>query len=229
MNSPPYNKLTQFLRCAYLRTRFGLVWWLRGVGENDLDAFYEIPDAHGLGRWNSDRFEALVSVIRTHIGPVDRVVDVGCHEGRCLRYLMEHVEARGFVGLDVSRQALDRARQRCAGLPGEFYRFDLNQLYTDPEETVLPFQQTPDVLVACEVVYYVGPASYRRWRSSRIDFEGKKRFVLSLARLARKAVIFQHFGKREREAIAEVVRACGGRMVNREWGIYLLTRDASAS
>ena len=221
----PFQYLIQILR----RLRFGMVWWLRGVSAKDLDAFYQNPDAHHLGRWNNDRFETLCKVIDQRIGDVQTIVDVGCHEGRCLRYLAEHSGAQSLVGLDASERVIDRAKVRCEGLPIRFQRFDLNRLYADPEGAHMPLSAVPDVLVLCEVMYYVGPASYRRWKSSKHDLDHRQRLIQALARHAAKAVIFQHFGRREREAIGTAVVACGGELVDRQWGIYVLKGNAARS
>ncbi len=56
----------------------------------------------------------------TRLGPVERVLDLGCGFGEWLLAVLEAVPAATGVGVDTSRPALDQARRRAAerGLDG---------------------------------------------------------------------------------------------------------------
>jgi 3' terminal RNA ribose 2'-O-methyltransferase Hen1 len=59
---------------------------------------------------NEQRYRQVVSVLR-EIG-AKRVVDVGCGEGKLLRYLLEERSFQEIVGLDVAHRALEIASER---------------------------------------------------------------------------------------------------------------------
>ncbi|MBS1792914.1 MAG: 3' terminal RNA ribose 2'-O-methyltransferase Hen1 [Acidobacteria bacterium] len=59
---------------------------------------------------NERRYRDVLAVLKDH--EVRRVVDVGCGEGRLLRYLLEEKSFTGIVGLDVAHRALEAAAER---------------------------------------------------------------------------------------------------------------------
>jgi cyclopropane-fatty-acyl-phospholipid synthase len=81
--------------------------------------------------------------------PDDRVLDIGCGWGAFARYAAENYGAR-VVGITISRQQAELARQRCAGLPVEIRLQD----YRDLAE---PF----DHIVSLGMFEHVGHKNYR--------------------------------------------------------------------
>ena len=63
-----------------------------------------VPSLH------EQRLMAVVEVLKTH--GVRRVLDLGCGEGRLLRYLLRDPAFADVVGMDVSHVALEHARER---------------------------------------------------------------------------------------------------------------------
>jgi SAM-dependent methyltransferase len=84
-------------------------------------------------------------IIAAHLAPVGTILEIGCGEGHQSEYL---TRACGrLYGIDVSALAIRRARRRCHG--GRF-------AVGDP--FAFAFKDMPaavDLVVACEVLYYV--------------------------------------------------------------------------
>jgi 3' terminal RNA ribose 2'-O-methyltransferase Hen1 len=59
---------------------------------------------------NEQRYRSVISVLKDE--QAKRVVDVGCGEGKLLRYLLEETSFEEIVGLDVSYRALEIASER---------------------------------------------------------------------------------------------------------------------
>lgn len=85
--------------------------------------------------------------------PYRRALDLGCAEGLFTRRLVEEGVAAQAVGVDFSRRALARARERNAGLPVEFHEMDIGE--------GLP-EGTYDLVFCSEVLYYLGYGRVRR-------------------------------------------------------------------
>jgi SAM-dependent methyltransferase len=89
---------------------------------------------------------------------VGRVLEIGCGEGHFTCEVA--ARARQVVGLDISQAALHRARQRCSRMDHvNFRRVDVTR---DP----LPVDF--DVLIAAEVLYYLGHGSNYRSTCSKL-------------------------------------------------------------
>jgi cyclopropane fatty-acyl-phospholipid synthase-like methyltransferase len=83
---------------------------------------------------------------------VGRVLEIGCGEGLFTSAVAARAEE--VLGLDISQAALSRARQRCSPMGHvKFRRVDVTR---DP----LPVDF--DVLIAAEVLYYLGHGSQYR-------------------------------------------------------------------
>jgi len=112
-----------------------------------LDLLYRVENP-----WHMDtaqeqaRFDWTNRIISTHLAPLDTILEIGCGEGHQSQHLSRMCDR--LYGIDVSARAVRRARRRCpdacfaAGDPFTF-RFD------DPPPPAL------DLVVACEVLYYV--------------------------------------------------------------------------
>lgn len=178
--------------------------------------FSQFPDVYDMQRNGDARFVAIAEAIETHVGRVSSLTDVSCFEGYGLAFLARRLGVGDVAALDISEVALERARERLAGVPAVFSQFDLRKLYSHPERG-MPTDRR-DVVIVAEVLYSLG----LQWRYEGLSRSRKKRMIRALQGYAGKAVLFQHFGRDVREAIGSVVRECGGRLVDEEWGIYLL-------
>jgi len=143
-----------FTRAAILlrkaRRRLWMKYALRGVGGSDnfdrLDLAYSVEDP-----WNmaSDleraRFEATNAVIERAFGRVDSVLELGCGEGHQTEYLARLSDAQ--YGVDVSAQAVERARKR---MPQA--HFEATDIFGQPWGDQ---RHRFDLVTACEVLYYL--------------------------------------------------------------------------
>lgn len=123
---------------------------LRGIHYGDrhtrLDQFYRLEDPWGM---NSEaerfRFDATNRLILNHFGRIRKLLEIGCGEGHQSEKLANVCDK--LFGIDVSRRAVERAARRCA--PG---LFAVGDVFTVPFlQAEVPF----DLVVACEVLYYV--------------------------------------------------------------------------
>ncbi|MDE2308750.1 MAG: cyclopropane fatty acyl phospholipid synthase [Xanthomonadaceae bacterium] len=64
---------------------------------------------------------------KLRLQPGQRVLDIGCGWGEALKYAAEHYGVEG-VGITVSRQQADYARELCAGLPVEIRLEDYREI-----------------------------------------------------------------------------------------------------
>lgn len=179
--------------------------------------FAACPDFYRMRDYGDERMDAVADVIRDEVGSCASLGDVSVYEGYTLGRVAARLGVSDLSGCDLSQVALERAR---AELAGTFVPYDLNRLYQDPTST-LPLPQV-DVLLVCECLYYVGPFGDLAWRRPWICRDRKLAFLAALRRHARKAVVFQHFGARQKEAIGRLVVEAGGRKVEDRWGIWLL-------
>jgi SAM-dependent methyltransferase len=111
-----------------------------------LDLLYRIEDP-----WRMDsikeqaRFAWTNRLISTHLAPADAILEIGCGEGHQSQHLSR--VCGQLYGIDVSVRAVRRARRRCP--EGEFaagdpFTFRLAEM-----------PAAVDLVVACEVLYYV--------------------------------------------------------------------------
>jgi SAM-dependent methyltransferase len=134
---------------------------LRGVRYSDnykkLDVSYLVMDPWGMASPREQyRFVETNRIILKKLGRVESLLEIGCGEGH------QSVELRQvcdqLFGLDVSRRAVSRARRRCP--QGEFL---VGDVFSHEVAARGPF----DLVVACEVLYYVADvaAVLRRMRT----------------------------------------------------------------
>lgn len=159
------------------RRRLWMKYALRGVGGSDnharLDLAYTVEDP-----WNmaSDleraRFEATNAVIERAFGRVGSVLELGCGEGHQTEYLAR-VSDRQF-GLDVSPQAVDRARRRVPS--AQFAATDVfGQPWGDQAGRF-------DLVTACEVLYYLSDPAATIERMRHLGRAGLVTFFAPAAR-----------------------------------------------
>ncbi|MBX3710752.1 MAG: class I SAM-dependent methyltransferase [Lysobacter sp.] len=142
------NRAATLLRKA--RRRLWMKYALRGVGGSDnferLDLAYSVEDP-----WNmaSDleraRFEATNRVVERAFGHVDSVLELGCGEGHQTEWFARLSDRQ--YGVDVSAQAVERARRR---LPAA--KFEATDIFGQPWGDA---RHRFDLVTACEVLYYL--------------------------------------------------------------------------
>lgn len=159
------------------RRRLWMKYALRGVGGSDnharLDLAYSVEDpwnmASGLER---ARFEATNRVIERAFGRVRSVLELGCGEGHQTEYLARLSDAQ--YGVDVSPQAVERARRR---LPGA--QFAATDVFGQPwGDQAGRF----DLVTACEVLYYLGDPAATIARMRHLGRAGLVTFFAPAAR-----------------------------------------------
>jgi SAM-dependent methyltransferase len=125
---------------------------LRGIGANDnhagLDRLYALPDPWGMdSQREQSRFVQTNAVIEQVTGRVGSLLEIGCGEGHQSEHLARLCDT--LHGIDVSSRAVARACQRVP--TGHFSTGHLNDL---PWQA--PSDGRYDLVVACEVLYYLG-------------------------------------------------------------------------
>lgn len=165
------NRLEAKLRKAVRRT--WMKYAMRGVGGADdyerLDLAYRLGDPWNMeSRLEQGRFAATNALIARTFGPVGSLLEVGCGEGHQTLRLRELADE--VYGVDVSPTAIERARVRVPG--AQFAAADVLRQ---------PWGEQPhrfDLVVACEVLYYVKdiPATL-----ARMSHLGKACFVTFFA------------------------------------------------
>ncbi len=125
---------------------------MRGIGANDnhsgLDKLYALPDPWGMNtEREQSRFRQTNAVIAEHAGRVGTLLEIGSGEGHQSEHLAQLCDQ--LYGLDVSERAVDRARLR---LPAA--RFAVGEVTALP--WAAPAGGKYDLVVACEVLYYLG-------------------------------------------------------------------------
>ena len=137
--------------------------WELATGRGDAPLPQEAWDSqYAAGRWDVmreldelPRYGALAAYLH-RLHPAGAVLDVGCGEGILLDHLPAPAAA-GYTGIDLSRTAIDRARERHPGA----------ELVVGDAERWEP-ARTYDAIVLNECVYYFerpleGALRWRRW------------------------------------------------------------------
>ena len=124
---------------------------LKNISANDnhagLERLYALPDPWGMTtEREQSRFRQTNAVIESLTGRVGTLLEIGSGEGHQSEHLARLCDR--LDGLDVSDRAVQRARQR---LPQcRFAAGTLDRLPWSP-----PLNGRYDLVVACEVLYYV--------------------------------------------------------------------------
>ena len=111
-----------------------------------LDMLYAVEDPwHMTSPKEQARFAWTNQLIETEFGRPSTILEIGCGEGHQSQYLARLCDR--LYGVDVSARAVRRAARRCPG--GQFAA-------GDPFAFRPPGMPAPvDLVVACEVIYYV--------------------------------------------------------------------------
>jgi SAM-dependent methyltransferase len=126
--------------------------WRRLVAKNltasddyeRLNRFYAMEDPWEMGSAREQlRFAQTNAVIEDRLGHVGSVLEIGCGEGHQSLHLARICDR--VTGIDVSERAIARARSRMPG--AEFLVGDVASLSSGGRRF--------DLVVACEVLYYV--------------------------------------------------------------------------
>ncbi len=123
---------------------------LRNLSASDnhrqLDRLYAVADPWQMTSAREQfRFQMTNALLEAKVGRVGSLLEIGCGEGHQSEHLATLTDQ--LYGLDVSARAVERARTR---LPGA--RFDVSTLPVIPST---PPGGRFDVVVACEVLYYM--------------------------------------------------------------------------
>jgi SAM-dependent methyltransferase len=123
--------------------------FLRRVHFNDsyskMNALYIAEDPWNMGSLSQQhRFSETNKIILDNFGKVNSLLEIGCGEGHQSVYLQ--AICKKLIGIDVSRRAIERARRRCPGS-----QFLVGDVYNEKLNDIGPF----DLIVACEVLYYL--------------------------------------------------------------------------
>jgi hypothetical protein len=137
---------------------------IRGLSVNDnhagLDRLYALPDPWGMTTQSEQsRFAQTNAIIEAHVGRIGTLLEIGSGEGHQSEYLSRLCAQ--LYGLDVSARAVERAMVR---LPQA--RFGIGEVSTLPFD--LPDRGKYDLVVACEVLYYLSDIGYAIGRMSQL-------------------------------------------------------------
>ncbi len=124
---------------------------LRDLGASDnhagLEKLYTLPDPWGMtSEREQSRMRQTSAVIESLVGRVGTLLEIGSGEGHQSAYLAGQCER--LDGLDVSARAVERARARAPQC-----RFGVGEVSSLPWS--LPQGERYDLVVACEVLYYL--------------------------------------------------------------------------
>ncbi len=113
-----------------------------------LDRFYALPDPWDMSsEREQSRFRQTNALVESLLGRVDTLLEIGCGEGHQSQYLARLCHR--LDGLDVSARAIERAQQRAPQC-----RFGVGEVGALP--WALPENERYDLVVAAEVLYYLG-------------------------------------------------------------------------
>ncbi len=139
--------------------RSGVVHWLRKSWarfciksvhyrnrKHKLNWLYLMPDPWDMESEEQQfRFDETNRVIEQQFGHVGTILELGCGEGHQSVFLRKHCDR--LIGTDISQSALQRARRRCPD--ATFRHWDICNEAAPAELSHV------DLVVACEVIYYL--------------------------------------------------------------------------
>jgi 2-polyprenyl-3-methyl-5-hydroxy-6-metoxy-1,4-benzoquinol methylase len=158
---------------------------LRDIRANDnhvgLDKLYALPDPWGMtSRREQSRFVQTNEVIERLAGRSGSVLEIGCGEGHQSEYLAKVCDR--LYGLDVSATAIARAQCRVPSC--DFGVGHLSALPWSP-----PAGGKFDLVVACEVLYYLSDVDDAVRRMSELGNACLVTFFSPAARLVAEHLI----------------------------------------
>ena len=112
-----------------------------------LQRLYALPDPWDMrSEREQSRFVQTNALIEKLVGPVGSMLEIGCGEGHQSTHLSSLCDR--LDGLDVSERAVQRARSRAPHC-----RFGVGEVSALP--WTVPAGERYDLIVACEVLYYM--------------------------------------------------------------------------
>lgn len=127
------------------------------------DKLYHVSDPWQMeSEREQRRFQETNRVIEEELGSIGTLLEIGCGEGHQTEYLGSLCES--LYGFDVSKTAINRARQRCPEA-----RLSVADIFSYQPEI-----EKYDLVVACEVLYYIKDIPAALERMSKL---GKKCLV----------------------------------------------------
>jgi 2-polyprenyl-3-methyl-5-hydroxy-6-metoxy-1,4-benzoquinol methylase len=114
------------------------------------------------------RYEKTNELIQEYFGKVASLLEVGCGESYQSIYLKRVCDQ--LYGLDVSKRAIERAKLRC---PSAKYFY--GDIYSEEVAKSSPY----DLVLACEVLYYVKDIKNFLYRANQL---GKRCFFSYISR-----------------------------------------------
>lgn len=134
--------VTELFKLAWMRLQQrGTLYASRN---EQFDKLYRISDPWQMESEREQfRFQETNRVIEQEVGKVGTLLEVGCGEGHQSEYLSRLCER--LYAFDVSKNAVDRAKRRCPA--AEISMADIF--------SYRPAVKKFDLVVACEVLYYV--------------------------------------------------------------------------
>ena len=142
---PPESILKALVRKAW--RRIALRNLTAADNHRQLDRLYAIADPWQMTSPREQyRFARTNAIIADRIGHVGSLLEIGCGEGHQSEHLMALADK--LYGIDVSARAIARARARVPGA-----HFDVGSVTSIPS---MPPTGRFDLVVACEVLYYMG-------------------------------------------------------------------------
>lgn len=143
--------IADFFKSVWLRLlQKGTVHASRNGRFNHL---YHVNDPWGMGSKREQvRFLETNRIIEEELGDIGSLLEIGCGEGHQTEYFGRLCE--NLYGFDVSKTAVSRAQQRCPEA----------QLFVADVFSCQPELKKFDLVVACEVLYYIKdiPSALRR-------------------------------------------------------------------
>lgn len=143
--------IVNFLKLIWLRVQQRGT--LYASKNEQFDKLYQVSDPWRMGsELEQFRFQETNRIIEQELGTMGTLLEIGCGEGHQTEHLSRLCGQH--YGFDVSKTAVDRARQRCPGA-----RLSVADIFSYSPE-VKKF----DLVVACEVLYYIKdvPAALER-------------------------------------------------------------------
>lgn len=159
------------------------------------------------GQPNTDRIAELIFELADATTSPIRVLDVGCGNGGLAKQLGTHTTPVEYVGIDISRAALDEARQQAP--VGTFLELDA----ASPSPDLGMF----DVIVFNEVLYYLDPSTALPRYGAYA--EAHTVIIISAARSWRSPFVWNRIGRWVQGVRKETVR--GKESARPRWDILI--------
>ena len=139
-----------------LWSRFALSGVHYGDRHGQLEMLYRVEDPWNMGSEREQfRFRETNRVLEATFGKVETLLEIGCGEGHQSQHLGQL--AKRLTGLDVSQNAVERAKKRMAHADFEAADLFVSAAVTRQLQSAGPF----DLAVAAEVLYYMkDPAAF---------------------------------------------------------------------